>query len=422
MTLRVRLAMFLLIAVVSAVVAQSVLGYLEFERTIYKDLDGDLGQYLDKLATKINTLGDLDTVDYSYENYVTRVRIMDGNRLVKTLGKQFPIVNGSVMNTPKSYNGWRFQSFELPGLGQEVRLEGAINSEEFEKSLIGYRITATQTAIVFSGLGAMLALFLSGRVLRPLDSMLEATHLVASSGDLNLRVPNTGPQELIRLSNGFNTMLERLQAYQQRETEFTRHASHELRTPLTAMGLELSAYREGETSAEEAINTIEQETKRMTRLTEALLLLAREDKPKFQSINLCSIVEKYCNSEPNITCEGTGELMVQAEAPLINRALENLLENANKYAPGSPINIKIEKHFGHALLCVADTGPGMKPESMNRATEMFFRGKDTTNNIPGSGVGLSVVRRIMEAHNGQVKLEPVVPHGLKVILEFPLST
>jgi signal transduction histidine kinase len=419
MSLRFRLVLLITLAIISAVVAQSVLGLLEFQRVMYQDLDGDLSQFLGLVASRIESLDDLASLDANYENYVTRARIMDGSNVLVSLGGTFPKADQTITATPSSSHGWRFQSLALPGLGANVRLEGTINSRDDEKSLERYRRTAVLTAGFFSILGVLLALLLSSQALQPLEHLLETILRVTQSGDLTLRVPVGGGRELARLSDGFNTMLERLQSYRQRETEFTRHASHELRTPLTSIGLEISSYREGITTAEDALNAIEHEAGRMKRLSEALLLLSREAKPEMRNFDLGQLVQTS-SERFNAAFLGRLHLEILCNAPLIERALENLLENAAKYAPNSKVEVQLEQQEGSAMICVTDHGPGMDHNALEQATDTFFRAPGTPGS--GSSVGLSVVKRIMESHGGTVRLENVQPQGLQVRLAFPLET
>jgi signal transduction histidine kinase len=242
---------------------------------------------------------------------------------------------------------------------------------------------------------------------------------VTNSGDLTLYIPNGGGRELAHLGEGVNTMLERLQSYWQRETELTRHASHELRTPLTAIGLEISSYREGIRSAEDALNTIELETGRMKRLCEALLLLSREVKPEMRTFDLGQLAQT-CSHRFNTVFLRLLQLEILGNASLIERTLENLLENllenAAKYAPNSKVEVQLERYESFAVLCVTDHGPGINRDSLEQASDIFFRAPGTPGS--GSGVGPSVFKRIMESHGGTVRLKDVQPHGLKVRLTF----
>ena len=420
MSLRTRLAVLMALAIIVAVVSQSVLGFLEFQRVIYKDLDGDLSQFLTSVAGRITSLDDLGTLDTSYENYVTRARIIDNNKVLAVLGRSFPNPSATIPEMPISNLGWRLESLALPGLGANVRLEVAINALEYEKSLENYRRTAFITAGIFSIFGVLLALFLSGRALLPLERLLETIWRVSDSGDLTLRVPGGGHRELMRLSDSFNKMLERLQLYRQRETEFTRHASHELRTPLTAIGLEISSYREGIITADDALLVIEREAGRMNRLSEALLVLSREATPEMRKFDLSQLAQT-CSKRFNAQFLGIARLELLGNAPLIERALENLLENAAKYAPSSKAEVRLELEWreGFATISVTDHGPGLDREAREHATDIFFRAPGAQGS--GSGVGLSVVKRIMEAHGGRVMLENAKPHGLMIRLAFPLE-
>ncbi len=418
MTLRTRLAILIALAIVTAVLAQSILGFLEFQRVLYKDLDGDLNQFLGMVTVRIQSFDDFKNIDTNYENYVTRARILDGDKVRSTVGGSFPKANGIISTIPISNLGWRFAGLLLPGLGPNVRLEAAINSQEYDKSLVNYRTTAFLSAIVFSSLGVLSALFLSGQALRPLEDLLGTISEIAASGNLTLRVTGVGHRELVRLGDGFNRMLERLQAYRVRETEFTRHASHELRTPLTAIGLEVGLYREGIITAEEAVNTIEIEAQRMKRLSEALLLLAREGKPDMQWFDLGQL-GKACAQRFNAKFLGFSEVEFYGNAVLIERALENLLENALKHAPGSTIEVRLEleRQQGYAMISVTDNGSGLNREARQHATDLYFR----ASIVAGHGIGLSIVKRILEVHGGQVLVENAKPQGLRVSLAFPLE-
>jgi hypothetical protein len=138
MSLRFRLVLLITLAIISAVVAQSVLGLLEFQRVAYQDLDGDLSHFLGLTASRIESLDDLETLDTNSENQVTRSRIVDGPNVLVSLGETFPKVDQAITAIPSSSHGWRVLSLALPGLGAHVRLEGTINSHDDEKSFERY--------------------------------------------------------------------------------------------------------------------------------------------------------------------------------------------------------------------------------------------------------------------------------------------
>lgn len=250
-----------------------------------------------------------------------------------------------------------------------------------------YRRTLLVTVVSVSLLGAATALLLSRPALRPLQHLLDTAQRVASSGDLSLRVPRGGSGELGELSRTFNHMLERLSAFQQRESLFTRSASHELRTPLTSMTLQLSSHREGYASAEETFRILEEEVTRMTRLSEALLVLAREGRTERVEVDVATLAREVAE-KGKVAYEGPEGLELSADPLLLRQALVNLLENAKKHAPGASVGVTLEtrnaKGQSFVVLSVADTGAGMDDETRARAREAFYRAPGTR--VSGSGL------------------------------------
>ena len=285
-----------------------------------------------------------------------------------------------------------------------------------------YRRTLLFTVLGVSALGALLASLLSRPALRPLQHLLATAQRVAASGDLSLRVPQTGSGELAELSATFNRMLARLSNFRERESAFTRNASHELRTPLTAMKLQLSAYRAGYAGVEETVGVLEGEVERMTRLSEALLTLAREGRAQRVGVDVAALA-KGVAEEAKVAYQGPAALELSGDPLLLRQALVNLVENAKKHAPGSSVTVALkprtlsEQPF--AVLSVSDTGPGLPPEAAARASEAFYRAPGTRT--PGSGLGLAVAAGVAGAHGGRLELRPNIPQGLTAELWLGLE-
>jgi signal transduction histidine kinase len=204
-------------------------------------------------------------------------------------------------------------------------------------------------------------------------------------------------------------MMERLQAFREREAEFTRNASHELRTPLTAIRLQLGAWRQGYATPEETLGVVEEETGRMTRLTEALLTLAREGRTQRVGLDLAALARELAE-RAGVPYGGPERLELPGDPVLLRQAVLNLLDNAGKYAVGSEIRLDLERQEGFAVLRVSDTGPGLPPEALGRAAEPFYRAPG--NRAPGVGLGLSVVARVAQVHGGRLELRSNAPRGL----------
>ncbi len=429
MSLRLRLAVFIGVLIALAVLAQGVVGYKRFERLGLLEVDQALSNYFDDvthrpmMGPKGGRFGDhadnqsapppIMFRNLETRNRLLRARLLQNDVPIATVGEAFPDQIQIPKNSMLTVGQWRAASRDL---GESLRLEAVINLEDQQRGVRNYLQSLFLTVPLFSLLGAFAAWLFSAAALQPLENLIGATQHVADSGDLTQRVPaRQGKGELERLSQTFNQMLERLQGFREREIGFTRTAAHEFRTPLTAMRAQLDAQREGWATADEALETARDQVERMTKLSQALLVLAREGRAELSPIDLADLAKTIAKSR-GASYIGLDSLLVQGNQILLERSLENLLENAIKHAPNSEITVKLEKGAGKVLLSVTDAGAGIKPAALTRASEAFYRAPGTK--AYGSGLGLAVVENIMKAHGGRLLLENVVPHGLKVTLEL----
>ncbi len=427
MSLRIRLALFIGVLIAVAVLAQGAVGYKRFERLGLEEIDRVLRDYMVNIG-RFSLDGRQDRRFGSHDdnpgppsrnlevaNQTLRGRLWQANTLVRSFGEAFPADLTVLKAGFQTVGEWRVASLVLP---QGMRLEAMVNLKDQLKGVRNYLQTLLLTVPLFAGLGALAAWLFSAAALQPLEVMIHATRHVAESGDLSQRVPQrNGKGELERLSQTFNQMLEKLEGFREREVGFTRTAAHEFRTPLTAMRAQLEAQKQGWATADEALNTAREQVERMTKLSQALLMLAREGRAELSELDLAALAKKVA-TERGADYLGLSTLEVQGNAILLERALDNLLENAIKHAPNSSVTVRLEKDKS-VCLSVTDTGTGIKPEALARAKEAFYRAPGTK--AYGSGLGLAVVERIADAHGGTMKLENVVPHGLKVMLELPLE-
>lgn len=424
MSLRRRLVLFIAVAIAAALLVQGVFGYLNFQRLLYTDLDHDLTDYLAEITKQVRALpGEVSgetlsftDIDARFDDYLTSARIIHEGRIKETQG-DFPADVPLIPRTVRSFGSWRVGSVQL---ARDLFIQGAIASRAPAYSLGRYRQTVVLTTLVVSALGTLAALWLSGPLLRPLRHLQLTTRRVADSGDLSLRVPVSGRGELADLSRTFNHMMERLAGFLERETLFTRNASHELRTPLASMRLQLSAYKEGLAAPGETLEVMEQEVERMTRISNALLVLAREGRSQQTILDVAQLAREVA-AYARVSYRGPGHLELTGDPILLRQALSNLLENTEKHAPGAPAEITLEYRSEggtYAVLGVQDTGPGMSREVMERAAEAFYRAPGTR--VPGSGLGLSVVAQIAEVHGGRLVLEHNASSGVRANLWLAL--
>jgi two-component system OmpR family sensor kinase len=220
---------------------------------------------------------------------------------------------------------------------------------------------------------------------------------------------------------------------------FVADASHELRTPLTAIRGFAELHRqgaiEGEEKTREVINRIEDESIRMGSLVEDLLLLARLDQsPEIERlpVNLHEVIEatvasaRASSSEHQVVADmGEDEVFVLGDRNRIHQVIANLLENARSHTPaGTTIKVSLEEKRDEIQVTVSDNGPGIGKEDLERIFERFYRAdsaRTRTRKNEGSGLGLSIVKALMQAHGGDVTVESERGLGSTFRLHFPIT-
>jgi signal transduction histidine kinase len=278
-------------------------------------------------------------------------------------------------------------------------------------------ITLSMGFIYFIGL------YFARRAMEPVDTMRQQAEEM-SARDLHLRLPGQDESdELGRLAHAFNGLFIRLESAFNSQKSFVAHASHELRTPLTIIEgqieVALMKLRSG-LEYETVLRTVLDQVKSLKSLTTNLLMLARAesvlsalparivqfDEILLQSIEHCSILW------PGRTIEiAFGEIPETAEAfaikgskELLQSALENLLDNALKYSPAyTKVHVQLSSENGFILCSICDEGPGISAEEQKRVLEPFYR-SDQTAGKPGTGIGLALVKTVIQRHSGTVHI------------------
>ena len=280
-----------------------------------------------------------------------------------------------------------------------------------------------------------------------LKPLLEVEVIAAAiaDGDLSARLPELEPStEVGRLTQSLNTMLGRIEesfaqknASESKLRRFVADASHELRTPLTAIRGFAELHRQGAVSGEEKtrelVGRIEKESIRMGSLVEDLLLLARMDEARpftLEPVDLTHLIRECVASAqaagPNhrIQVDAPDDLYVLGDNKRIHQALANLLANARTHTPtGTEIEVLATATDDEITIAVKDSGPGLTEADQTRIFERFFRVDPSRARHAGegSGLGLSIVDAVMQAHGGSVSVESVVGEGATFTLHFPIQ-
>jgi heavy metal sensor kinase len=292
-------------------------------------------------------------------------------------------------------------------------------------------------AVVFvAGLGAYV---LAGAALRPVERMRRQAAAI-SDRDVapRLQAPKTR-DELALLGATLNDLLERLHSALERERRFVADAGHELRTPLAVLLTELELASRRPRSSEELMATIaaaHQETQRIAALTDELLFLAATDDDDQRVVHdrqrIAPVIAEAVSALD--TRAGTKAVKLDVdvdaaiEAPvapaLLRRAVENLLENALRYAPpGSSVSTRVRRDDGQIVIDVLDEGPGFPAEFLPHAFERFRRADDArARDAGGTGLGLAIVLAVARAHGGTAVAANRPEGGAIVELRIPADT
>ncbi|HEX8917193.1 MAG TPA: HAMP domain-containing sensor histidine kinase [Chloroflexota bacterium] len=319
-------------------------------------------------------------------------------------------------------------------LGRSVATESA--------ALLRLRSTLWAGALVVLFITAVVALPIMNRALRPLTRVTAAAEAIAS-GDLDRRA-NLSPSmdEVGRLGNAFDIMVDRLHealssatASEERMRQFLADASHELRTPLTVLCGTTEILRQhnlDRLETDTAHQAINQEATRMARLVDDLLRLSRLDagqvldpRPLTVSAFLEEFVARYAPAWPQRSLEvdrsNLNGTQVHVDPEALTKVLTNLVENAARYsAPGGPIRIQGTAVEQLVTITVADEGPGLSSDDAERVFERFYRGsKSRSRQSGGSGLGLSIVQALVRQSQGEVRLDTGPDRGTSVTITLP---
>jgi two-component system heavy metal sensor histidine kinase CusS len=270
------------------------------------------------------------------------------------------------------------------------------------------------------------------RGLRPLNDMTEAVQRVGPS-HLDERIaPERWPRELRPLAAAFDGMLNRLEDSFRRLSQFSADLAHELRTPVANLLGEAQVTLNRNRTPEEYRQVIESsvaECERLSGIIDNLLFLARADAAKDQvnrspfdaraaAENISGFYQAIAEERQiTIHCSGRGE--ISADETLFRRALSNLIENALRFTPaGGMIQIEISASPNDCHVSVTDSGSGIPREHLPHVFDRFYR-VDSSRTSGGAGLGLALVKSIVELHGGSVEIQSEESRGTRVTLNFP---
>ncbi len=288
-------------------------------------------------------------------------------------------------------------------------------------------------------LAAVLAAVLAGSLSRFLGKRLEGLHDASrrlAAGDLSARVPAEGDDEITEVAGAFNDMAAQLEAARRREREFLASVGHDLRTPLTTIGGYAEALAEGKVAGDrlsEVAGILDRESGRLSRLVEDLMLLTRLEAREFslrpEEVDLAGhlggIAESFGARARNLGVRLETDLHplppTRVDPDRVAQVVGNLLENALRYTPeGGRVRLGLRDESGTIVITVSDDGPGIEPADLPHIFERLYVTQRYRPIRPeGSGLGLSIVRELVDAMGGATSVESSPGAGTSIVVRLP---
>lgn len=392
--------------------------------------------------------GIIVTHENEYAKMYVRITEKNGSELIETSGMSsllpslvfqppVPIGSTSLHKFHRLKVGgsiFLIESLWLHVLGEPKIVQIGLDVSNIEKVLDTF-IAKLLLILLFGILASgMVGRFIMRRGLRPIIQIAAKSREI-TAGNLGERfIPQNWPVEMYDLTLALDGMLDRLQDSFERLRNFSANLAHELRTPIgNLMGeaeITLSRRRNVE-EYERILESSLEEFKRLSKIIDSLLFLgwadSKEVKLKLEAVkvneeihNLHDYYADYAQGRAfMILCDP--DVTVWSDAVLLRRALSNIIMNAIRYTPeGKIITIRVEKSIDQVELSVEDEGIGIAPEHIERLLDRFYRVPSSSpRHANGSGLGLSIVKSIMELHGGSVSIHSKPGRGTKVTLSFP---
>jgi heavy metal sensor kinase len=458
MTLPIRLRLtawyFAVLAVVLS--AFGVSAYLEMRHSIHKTVDEELQIRAEGVHQLIRRTIERGAEDDLQEGLREHTELRQGGALLQVSDEQgnwlyrSPIMSDYGVSRPSTiprravdFRGkdvpLRIWSRRVSVGGQSYLIQTAFEMDDFYEALHDFALLLFISIPLLLLCAAAGGYWISTRALAPVDQITQTARTISAQNlSSRLVVPKTR-DELQRLSETLNGMLERLEAAFKKITQFTADASHELRTPVAVMRTRAELSLRKARSAEEyreVITEVLAELEKTTGLIEQLMFLARADsgaeKLHFAATNVAEVLREACH-QGSALAEAkqiafqeqiSGDSMwIQADASSLRRLFLILIDNAVKYTPASgQIEVSLQRNDGYAVAEVRDTGIGIAEADLPNVFERFYRAdKARTRESGGVGLGLSIGRWITEVHAGTIEVRSSPGRGSIFQIRLPIS-
>lgn len=458
MPVRTRLSIAVALVTAVLITAGGLLFLRQLERGLDTALDATLQSRADALIQQIGPEGGAGFQDAGAEGLLppnqTLAQVISGDGILLDSSegaRDGPLLTAGQLDqarreplsltTIRKGDSIRLLALPVPNSGQPpvtvvVGTTRALSQQAVRRVRTGLALGGA-AAVILCAAGAWM---LANAALRPVQRMRrQADAITAGDTGARLSVPATR-DEVAQLGSTMNALLQRLHESLTRQRQFVADAGHELRTPLTYLRAELElAARPGRTAAElrAAVSRAAEDTDRLIRLAESLLLLARADDQLRTMIiptpvRIDALLQQAATaarpqaraSRRFITVDSPNPVIIDGDPDCLRQIIDNLLDNALRFTPpGGTVRLTAAASAsGEVVVDVSDDGPGFPPDFLPHAFERFRRADlSRTPGPAGTGLGLAIVASLTQAHGGTVTAVNLVPRGARVRVRLPAA-
>ncbi len=459
-SIKAKLIFLYSIIMLSVLSILSVILFVSLKRIVYKPIDSNLLvkaksiDYLIKNNSFRFSFSDINGNHYSfsfsdnrlwvysskYSKYFFQIRTLNGDTLEKSISL-------GALSLPFSKKFKKFEDIRFKG--KILRLLNYVDKKDKMIIQVAYdtkrennilnnftiiMLVSILTIMITSALGGFIV---SNKALKPIEYISKQISKISKENlDEKIDIKNV-PSELEILVSSFNDMLKRLNKAFKQQKRFISDISHELKTPVSVIMMQAEIVLKRERDIEEykkAMKSIKEKTQIMSELIEKMLLLAtlesKYNRMSFGLIKIGNVIEeavslfqhKAREKKIEIVFDKKDDINLKADKITLLEVFINLIDNAVKYnKQGGSIEISLEQKNSFVFIGIKDTGLGIPKDKLNRITEEFYRvdesrSKDST----GFGLGLSIVKRIIELHKGSLEIESKEGEFTYVKIYIPL--
>jgi signal transduction histidine kinase len=447
-SLRARLTILATLVVAAGLVAGSVLTLRSLESALLAGVDNTARKQAEDVAALVDRDRLPDPIPgASTGSVLTQVVDSRGRVLAASLGsdRAVPLLSPAQLERardgrPRSVDGARIGEDEplrvitraAGPAGDRVTVIAAASFASVSSSLRIVQLAVVAGVPLLLALVAGTAWATVGSALRPVGQLRKGAEEITGMGGSRRLPPPAAHDEIRRLADTLNSMLDRLERSGGRQRAFVADAAHELRSPLAGMQaqLEVALRHPDPASWREVAAAVLEDTLRLGRMVEDLLALARLDDSggtlPSGLVDLGEVARKVVERQPEprvrLGLDADGPVWARGDASALSRVVQNLLDNALRHAT-SRVEVSVRPEASSSVLAVADDGPGIAVADRERVFERYTRLDDArSRDAGGTGLGLAIVREIVRAHRGEVSVEdPAAGGGALLVVRLPAA-